>query len=45
MHPIPNPAEGVDGTARRRTNNRAVTIVTIEHDGRLHQFGHPRADT
>jgi hypothetical protein len=27
MHPIPNRAEGVDGTARRRTIHRAVTIV------------------
>ena len=33
MHPIPNPAEGVDGTARRRTNNRAVTIVTTSMMG------------
>jgi hypothetical protein len=33
MHPIPNRAEGVDGTARRRTIHCAVTIVTTSMTG------------
>jgi|SRR5213080_151928 len=33
MHPIPNRAEGVDGTAKCRTIHRAATIVTTSMTG------------
>ena len=46
MHPH-SQSSGGRGTAQRgrRTNNRAASqLLSDEHHGRLHQFGHPRAD-